>query len=250
MDVDCDGIDYKCKGNPDGQDQTDYGALAAYEAPFMVIPESFVNKNEKLLPGNNVVAVICGGKMFYAIFGDTNGDSPEVIGEASWRMAQACFPTENLNGNNGHVPADVTCTSLPLAPPPLTPRCPVLTPPPLLRRHRVHRRGRGPPQGRDDHLLHHAVLHAQVHGRRLRRRARREHRPLRRRRPRGPAAQVREHVQGRGRRGADGAGEGHRERGDRERRERGEEEPRQVVLVEGLGVPPPLSSLPRSGRRS
>jgi len=107
MDVDCDGIDYKCAKNPDGQDQTDYGALAAYEVPFIVIPEGYVNKQKSLLPGNNIVAVICGGKMYYGIFGDTNGDSPEVIGEASWRFAQTCFG-DSINGNEGHSQADVT----------------------------------------------------------------------------------------------------------------------------------------------
>jgi len=49
------------------------------------------------------------GKMFYGIFGDTDGDTPETIGEASWLMARTCFPNEDLNGNNGHDPADVTC---------------------------------------------------------------------------------------------------------------------------------------------
>jgi len=108
MDVDCDGIDSKCKGNPDGQGQTDYGALAAYEVPWIVIPESFVNKNSKAIPGNNLAAVICNGKMFYGIFGDSNGDSPQVIGEASWRMATACFPDGKISGANGHAPVDVT----------------------------------------------------------------------------------------------------------------------------------------------
>jgi len=108
MDIDCDGIDYKCKGNGDGQAQTDYGALAAYEVPWIVIPESFVNKHSADLPGNNVAAVICNGKMFYGIFGDSNGDSPQVIGEASWRMGTACFPDGNISGANGHAPADVT----------------------------------------------------------------------------------------------------------------------------------------------
>jgi len=108
MDIDCDGIDYKCKGNGDGQAQTDYGALAAYEVPWIVIPESFVNKYPKDLPGNNVAAVICNGNMFYGIFGDSNGDSPEVIGEASWKMGQACFPDGDISGANGHGAADVT----------------------------------------------------------------------------------------------------------------------------------------------
>jgi len=108
MDVDCDGIDYKCKDNPDGQKETDLGALAAYEVPYIVIPQKYVNTVMKDLPGNNVVAVICDGKMYYGIFGDTNGDSPEVIGEASWRFAQTCFPNGKITGNNGHGQADVT----------------------------------------------------------------------------------------------------------------------------------------------
>ncbi|KAF7973572.1 hypothetical protein HWV62_14846 [Athelia sp. TMB] len=108
MDVDCDGIDYKCKDNPDGQKETDLGALAAYEVPYIVIPQKYVNTVMSSLPGNNVVAVICDGKMYYGIFGDTNGDSPEVIGEASWRFAQTCFPNGKITGNNGHGAADVT----------------------------------------------------------------------------------------------------------------------------------------------
>lgn len=49
------------------------------------------------------------GKMFYGIYADSNGDSPEVIGEASWLMARTCFPSENLNGGIGHTGVDVTC---------------------------------------------------------------------------------------------------------------------------------------------
>ncbi|GMF91582.1 unnamed protein product [Aspergillus oryzae] len=47
-------------------------------------------------------------EMFYGIFGDSNGDSPQVTGEASWLMARTCFPEEDLNGNKGHTAADVT----------------------------------------------------------------------------------------------------------------------------------------------
>jgi chitosanase len=49
--------------------------------------------------------------MFYGIYGDTDGDNPEVIGEASWLMARTCFPNDDLNGNSGHEQADVTCKS-------------------------------------------------------------------------------------------------------------------------------------------
>ncbi|PYH40795.1 glycoside hydrolase family 75 protein, partial [Aspergillus saccharolyticus JOP 1030-1] len=108
MDVDCDGIDYKCAGNGDGQPQTNWGALAAYEVPFIVIPDTFLAANPDLLPGNNVAAVICHGKMYYGILGDSNGDDPELTGEASWLIARTCFPDEGLNGAKGHVAADVT----------------------------------------------------------------------------------------------------------------------------------------------
>lgn len=46
------------QGNPDGQHQTNFGALAAYEVPFFVIPDRFGTKYAKELPGNNVGAVI------------------------------------------------------------------------------------------------------------------------------------------------------------------------------------------------
>lgn len=49
--------------------------------------------------------------MFYGIYGDSDGDSPQVIGEASWLMARTCFPNDNLNGGVGHDAADVTCKS-------------------------------------------------------------------------------------------------------------------------------------------
>ncbi|EAU38426.1 predicted protein [Aspergillus terreus NIH2624] len=115
MDVDCDGIDSGCEheiktsqGNPDGQDATNWGALAAYEVPFIVIPQKYLDHNGNALKGNNIAAVICNGKMFYGILGDANGDEPQVTGEASWLMARTCFPNEGLNGNKGHTAADVT----------------------------------------------------------------------------------------------------------------------------------------------
>lgn len=106
MDVDCDGPDYMCKGNDDGQKLTSYGALAAKSVPFYVLPQSFVDKNK--IKGNSLGVIICDNKMYYAIMGDTNGDSPEVIGEASWLMAQTCFPTAGLDGAVGHDSSDVT----------------------------------------------------------------------------------------------------------------------------------------------
>lgn len=38
-----------------------------------------------------------------------SGDTPQVIGEASWALAQACFPDEHLDGGKGHDKVDVLC---------------------------------------------------------------------------------------------------------------------------------------------
>ncbi|KAE8154786.1 fungal chitosanase [Aspergillus avenaceus] len=108
MDVDCDGINDKCDGNPDGQPQTNWGALSAYAVPYIVIPDRYLAANKVLLPGNNIAAVICNGQMYYGILGDSNGDSPQITGEASWLMAKTCFPNERLKGDNAHSADDVT----------------------------------------------------------------------------------------------------------------------------------------------
>lgn len=68
---------------------------------------------EKKIPPNAISAVICNGRMYYAIMGDTNGDVPQVIGEASWLMGQTCFPDENLSGGNAHSSNDVLCITIP-----------------------------------------------------------------------------------------------------------------------------------------
>lgn len=48
----------RCARKLNGQHQTNFGALAAYEVPFFVIPDRFGTKYAKQLPGNNVSAVI------------------------------------------------------------------------------------------------------------------------------------------------------------------------------------------------
>ncbi|KAL4736345.1 fungal chitosanase of glycosyl hydrolase group 75-domain-containing protein [Aspergillus similis] len=107
MDTDCDGLDYRCDGNADGKPLTNWGALSAFEVPYIVIPQAFLEANPTAIPGTNVAAVICKNKMFYAVLGDTNGNNPQVTGEASWLLARSCFPEDNLNGNKGHDEADV-----------------------------------------------------------------------------------------------------------------------------------------------
>ncbi|KAK0185952.1 fungal chitosanase of glycosyl hydrolase group 75-domain-containing protein, partial [Armillaria mellea] len=105
MDVDCDGVYWKCPGNDDGQDETDFGALDARYVPWYVLPNNFYKKAG--VKSNALGAIICDGKMYYGLFGDSNGDTPEVIGEASLLMANTCFPNDKLNGGKGHTPLDV-----------------------------------------------------------------------------------------------------------------------------------------------
>ncbi|KAL4821162.1 fungal chitosanase of glycosyl hydrolase group 75-domain-containing protein [Aspergillus spinulosporus] len=107
MDTDCDGVNYRCEGNADGKPLTNWGALSAFEVPYIVIPQAFLDANPTAIPGQNVAAVICNNNMFYAVLGDTNGNNPQVTGEASWLLARSCFPKDNLNGNRGHDEADV-----------------------------------------------------------------------------------------------------------------------------------------------
>lgn len=46
------------QGNQDGQSETNFGALAAYEVPWIVIPDKFGTTYQSVLPGNNIGAVI------------------------------------------------------------------------------------------------------------------------------------------------------------------------------------------------
>ncbi|KZV87960.1 hypothetical protein EXIGLDRAFT_837880 [Exidia glandulosa HHB12029] len=109
MDVDCDGVDFNCPHNPDGQSDTSFGHLSAKQVPFYVIPVSFSEQQQNAgrLKPNAVGAIICNGNMYYGIFGDEDGDDPEVIGEASLLMAQTCFPNDGLDGGTGHEVVDV-----------------------------------------------------------------------------------------------------------------------------------------------
>ncbi|KAL5343514.1 fungal chitosanase of glycosyl hydrolase group 75-domain-containing protein [Aspergillus crustosus] len=108
MDTDCDGLNYQYDGNADGQPLTNWGALSAFEVPFIVIPDMFLEANPVAISGNNVAAVICDRKVFSAVLGDTNENEVQVTGEASWLLARSCFPEANLSGNRGHEEINVT----------------------------------------------------------------------------------------------------------------------------------------------
>ncbi|KAJ7148812.1 fungal chitosanase of glycosyl hydrolase group 75-domain-containing protein [Mycena crocata] len=116
MDIDCDGVAYDCAGDSSGDRQTSFGALDATKVPWFVLPQRFFDKSPHdesagkhapALKENALGAVICDSKMYYAIFGDANGASPQVIGEGSLLLGQICFPEGNISGSAGHDQADV-----------------------------------------------------------------------------------------------------------------------------------------------
>ncbi|KAJ7262894.1 fungal chitosanase of glycosyl hydrolase group 75-domain-containing protein [Mycena rebaudengoi] len=107
MDIDCDGAFSKCPGHTTSQSLTSFGALDASKVPYFVLPQEFADKQKGALKPNALGAIICNGKMFYAIFGDTNGATPQVIGEGSYVLGQACFPGDGISGNSGHEELDV-----------------------------------------------------------------------------------------------------------------------------------------------
>ncbi|KAH7419646.1 glycoside hydrolase family 75 protein [Cadophora sp. MPI-SDFR-AT-0126] len=132
MDIDCDGIqhgpadDGRCDSSEDTQSHTSFedtvasynkgvSGLDAFIHPYVVFGNvgtnpGFVNYDPRKdgVRELSLMAVVCGGKMFYGIWGDENGDDGPraVIGEASISMATLCYGT-TVNGNNGHDETDV-----------------------------------------------------------------------------------------------------------------------------------------------
>ncbi|OGM46668.1 chitosanase [Aspergillus bombycis] len=124
MDVDCDGANRhagKCSNDHSGQGETRWkdevqklgiDDLDANIHPYVV----FGNENDdgddpEFDPRKHgmeplsVMAVVCNKKLFYGIWGDTNGHT--ATGEASLSMAELCFPEEDPSGDSGHEENDV-----------------------------------------------------------------------------------------------------------------------------------------------
>ncbi|KAI6273101.1 hypothetical protein MCOR26_007023, partial [Pyricularia oryzae] len=139
MDIDCDGQqagrqkdDGRCSKSKDTQAQTSFAdVLTGYNVgvkdlnPFVhsyVVfgnegkpgwpefrPNRVTAKNGKKVEPLSVMAVVCGDKMFYGVWGDENGpdgDHP-MMGEAGIGLATACYGASDVNGDNGHSENDV-----------------------------------------------------------------------------------------------------------------------------------------------
>ncbi|PVI05233.1 glycoside hydrolase family 75 protein [Periconia macrospinosa] len=133
VDIDCDGST-TCEGDGSWQGQTAFkdqvskfsnGAikdLNTHIHTFVVLGNDNskeegdggkkfdATKDGKIEP-LSVVAVVCGDKLVYGVYGDINGG--KVTGESSLALAKTCFPNEGLNGNKGHTKHDVLYLAFP-----------------------------------------------------------------------------------------------------------------------------------------
>jgi hypothetical protein len=124
MDIDCDGRESpgKCDKAHDCcfQPETAFlGNASAAETPYVVIPNNF--KAVAYSPGA-VVAIVYGGKVGYAVLGDTG--PPGIIGEASYAAAEMMgIPPSAVDGGiNGRSVTYILFTGAGTAPSKLTDR--------------------------------------------------------------------------------------------------------------------------------
>ncbi|KAI5456792.1 family 75 glycoside hydrolase [Mariannaea sp. PMI_226] len=138
MDIDCDGIqgsaadDGRCGSSGDTQSMTSFmDTVASYGQgvkdldanvhPYVVFgntgsKKGYVNFDPQHygIEPLSVMAVVCGDKLIYGIWGDENGDDGKypMVGEASISLATACFG-KGMNGNAGHDGNDVLYIAFP-----------------------------------------------------------------------------------------------------------------------------------------
>ncbi|KAF2650710.1 glycoside hydrolase family 75 protein [Lophiostoma macrostomum CBS 122681] len=133
MDIDCDGLNADqgdCNNDPSGQSQTAFqdqvqafgiSDLDAHIHTYVVLGNdnsadggdggvSFDPQSVGIKP-LSVVAVVCDGQLFYALWGDVNGG--KSTGESSLALGQLCFPDEGLTGDSGHEKHDVLYLAFP-----------------------------------------------------------------------------------------------------------------------------------------
>ncbi|KAH8901052.1 family 75 glycoside hydrolase [Thozetella sp. PMI_491] len=138
MDIDCDGTqggvgdDGRCGSSKDTQSITSFqdtvssynkgvNDLNAFVHPYVVFGNAGSRNGFKTFDPQaygvqplSIMAVVCGDKMFYGIWGDENGDDGDhpMVGEASISMATACYGT-TVNGDAGHDENDVLYIAFP-----------------------------------------------------------------------------------------------------------------------------------------
>ncbi|KAL3472250.1 hypothetical protein BJX99DRAFT_262453 [Aspergillus californicus] len=125
MDIDCDGLfaigDGRCGNSPDiryetafKDDVAEFGIsdLNSYVHPYVVLGNTgnyhpTFDPTQHGVQPLSVVAVVCGDKLVYGVWGDVNGDDGlPLVGEASLALATECFGGD-MNGDNGYDGDDV-----------------------------------------------------------------------------------------------------------------------------------------------
>jgi hypothetical protein len=138
MDIDCDGIqngpadDGRCESSDDTQSITSfqwlvegYGTgqrdLDANAHPYVVFGNTGSSPGWPTFDPQaygveplSVMAVVCGDKLVYGVWGDMNGDDGDhaMVGETSLALATACYG-KSMNGNFGHSEKDVMYIAFP-----------------------------------------------------------------------------------------------------------------------------------------
>ncbi|KAJ5355572.1 Fungal chitosanase [Penicillium concentricum] len=115
MDIDCDGanrLEGDCYNDGSGQSQTAFmdelteiEDLDAGIHPYVVFGTHEYDPRDDGMKALSVMAIVCGGKLHYGVWGDTNGHT--ATGEASLSLGQLCFPGEGITGDSGHTEKDV-----------------------------------------------------------------------------------------------------------------------------------------------
>ena len=58
------------QGNEGGDPATSFGHLDARVVPYYGLPQDFLDANPELVKPNALGAIVCGDRLFYAIYGD------------------------------------------------------------------------------------------------------------------------------------------------------------------------------------
>ncbi|BGP35457.1 hypothetical protein JCM10296v2_007295 [Rhodotorula toruloides] len=118
MDVNCDGSNKQgpCSNDGSFQGQTAFQDKSGKDIDAQSVPYVVIDQDKDFYPTKfgieplSVVAVVCGGKLTFGIWADTNAQGD--MGEVSVYLAQVCFGT-GMNGDAGYDNPDVLYVAFP-----------------------------------------------------------------------------------------------------------------------------------------
>ncbi|BGP43468.1 hypothetical protein JCM10449v2_007503 [Rhodotorula kratochvilovae] len=119
MDIDCDGSDVSadvCQGDGSFQSDTAFQDDNGKNIDAQAVQYVVIDQDDDFDPTSfgiqplSVVAVLCGGKLTFGVWADTNALGS--MGEASVHLGRVCFGSQ-INGNFGHSEPDVLYIAFP-----------------------------------------------------------------------------------------------------------------------------------------